>query len=880
MEELMIVACPHCGARHTLPASKIPQLGGILTCRRCEANFDLSLPPRDDGPDPESATLRGKGSTPRGNSENPTIASETTGSELSTDGAARPSTKSDEHAGAPEREAVSAKTLESAEELASPSEDTPPEAAAPASSPSEGADSEDRGSEVSALDAPPSEGAASKAEPSEAPDSETTSDGVPSESTSDGVPSEDALSEVPVSESAPSEAANSKGVLSVVATSETDSASAPSEAAASETPSEGELSEGASGPAQTVSTESRAAVPVSRAAAETEAALPPGEPASPDAKSSSVNGRTTNDPTPDADGLAERDLRARSKAAPAPAAASGEDTPWVARIEEEVSALGDDDEPLLAEEFLHPQPASESAEDEVEGLRLEVSDGEPGEGEEQELLPAPVSARAPASSPEQAPETRVFDDLPAPRSRGPDANFDTPDSGIEAALAERHFTPRSVRSHADDDEDDGPPAGAARGPASLDPTLAGEAIPAPLAREAAVATLSAKSATDSPGPRSPVPTPLPTPSLRSSRTPAPTPTPAMRAPERSAASPLFFPPGVEDTRGRASPGGSATGDLGRPKASRTPAPRSSSERSTPPPPRSNSGVRTPRPRTGSVASAPPRVGTISPTPLFPARSNAPSPPSRPLSPPVPPRAVTGGVLSERPELPTRGASPSVFRGPLDPDLPPEPPPAEARPRRGTPTGVSAGTVGLALAATGVSGLLVGSLVLSGISSEPRTPLEGPSGEVKTVARAPVESAATVGAGSGRLALSDVAPPREQAFLTTAARLASRVGGSGGPEVPAGTVVRRLANHDGWALVLVEPAGPVGFVEADRLAQQKPIQAMAREFVFEGCAAPELPCLSSARSQRDLCLDGCRSLGSRCEAACRIAFEQCQRDCRR
>ncbi|MEL6189977.1 MAG: hypothetical protein AAFU79_35580, partial [Myxococcota bacterium] len=122
--------------------------------------------------------------------------------------------------------------------------------------------------------------------------------------------------------------------------------------------------------------------------------------------------------------------------------------------------------------------------------------------------------------------------------------------------------------------------------------------------------------------------------------------------------------------------------------------------------------------------------------------------------------------------------------------------------------------------------------------------------------------------------------QDSAFLSIDAQLVSMVGGTTGPNVTAGTEVRRLASHDGWTLVLVEPSGPVGFVEADRLTRQKPIQAMARDFAFTGCVAPELPCLSSAREQRDRCVDACGPLGSRCETACRIAFEQCQRDCRR
>jgi hypothetical protein len=85
-------------------------------------------------------------------------------------------------------------------------------------------------------------------------------------------------------------------------------------------------------------------------------------------------------------------------------------------------------------------------------------------------------------------------------------------------------------------------------------------------------------------------------------------------------------------------------------------------------------------------------------------------------------------------------------------------------------------------------------------------------------------------------------------------------------------------------VLVEPGGPVGFVEADVLEEQKPVVTLAAENAFEGCAGrPPAPCRAHAQRQLERCLEGCGATeerSDRCAAVCRVAFENCARACRR
>ncbi|MEL6186310.1 MAG: hypothetical protein AAFU79_16925, partial [Myxococcota bacterium] len=229
------------------------------------------------------------------------------------------------------------------------------------------------------------------------------------------------------------------------------------------------------------------------------------ETSKPEAKErSTADGTQTPRPAQDGEAATEVSDETASAAPSASAGLSPEvelspDPSAVARAELDSADVfitdAEEDEPLLAAEDGSTSPSASgdepilAADDdgslgEVEGLRLEVASGEPVGDDEQELLPASVGPSSGRSS-EDAEATGNFDDLPAPRSQAPDAHFDTPDSGIEAALAERHFTPRPVRGGAEDDEEEFTPETLA-GPISLEPTLAGEPIPAPLARDAAV----------------------------------------------------------------------------------------------------------------------------------------------------------------------------------------------------------------------------------------------------------------------------------------------------------------------------------------------------------------------------------------------------------
>ena len=106
----------------------------------------------------------------------------------------------------------------------------------------------------------------------------------------------------------------------------------------------------------------------------------------------------------------------------------------------------------------------------------------------------------------------------------------------------------------------------------------------------------------------------------------------------------------------------------------------------------------------------------------------------------------------------------------------------------------------------------------------------------------------------------------------------------GPRVgrlEAGAEVERLDAHDGWVLVLAGPSGPVGFVEADHLAAEKPLVTLAAEKAFSDCERGP-GCLSSARRQRLRCEEACDGQAGaareKCRAACGMAFETCRSAC--
>ncbi|MEQ9496349.1 MAG: zinc-ribbon domain-containing protein [Deltaproteobacteria bacterium] len=98
---------------------------------------------------------------------------------------------------------------------------------------------------------------------------------------------------------------------------------------------------------------------------------------------------------------------------------------------------------------------------------------------------------------------------------------------------------------------------------------------------------------------------------------------------------------------------------------------------------------------------------------------------------------------------------------------------------------------------------------------------------------------------------------------------------------AGQLVQRYDRRGDFALVLVAPDGPVGFVDEGRLGAQKPIVALAEDIAFEGCSSTGSTldaCLFEAKQKEGACVDGCGADGARCREACQIAFERCTRQC--
>ncbi len=102
---------------------------------------------------------------------------------------------------------------------------------------------------------------------------------------------------------------------------------------------------------------------------------------------------------------------------------------------------------------------------------------------------------------------------------------------------------------------------------------------------------------------------------------------------------------------------------------------------------------------------------------------------------------------------------------------------------------------------------------------------------------------------------------------------------------AGQLVRRYDAKGDYALVLVEPDGPVGFVAERSLGASKPIVALADDLAFEGCS-PEGrtvdTCLFEAKQKEGTCVDRCGATGDpsavRCKEACGVAFDRCTRGC--
>lgn len=252
----------------------------------------------------------------------------------------------------------------------------------------------------------------------------------------------------------------------------------------------------------------------------------------------------------------------------------------------------------------------------------------------------------------------------------------------------------------------------------------------------------------------------------------------------------------------------------------------------------------------------------------------------------------GSVSRARPgsAVGVRGAAPvapysTPLGTPLDPELPPQAPVVEAG---GSKNAILVGGI---LGALGLFGGLIAALTLPrGVPSSdpmlvPPTAVAGPAralpAGVKMDPRTAQESSAAPAPSQAQPRGSFA--PQGHAYVGRPVRLRERIGGRPQTRLEAGFLVRRLVAQDGWVLVLVEPRGPAGFVEADALEDQKPIVSLALERAFAGCLPVNPTCLSGARRQRARCLERCVNEDvplARCESACRMAFEKCRSGCRR
>jgi len=106
----------------------------------------------------------------------------------------------------------------------------------------------------------------------------------------------------------------------------------------------------------------------------------------------------------------------------------------------------------------------------------------------------------------------------------------------------------------------------------------------------------------------------------------------------------------------------------------------------------------------------------------------------------------------------------------------------------------------------------------------------------------------------------------------------------------GRLVRRYDTTGSWALVMVEPNGPAGFVDTRYLGAKKPIATLAKTLAFDACRATSRKarpaCRAAAQTQLQQCNEGCgegqaqdpESAQGRCEAACALAFDRCTSAC--
>jgi predicted Zn finger-like uncharacterized protein len=101
----------------------------------------------------------------------------------------------------------------------------------------------------------------------------------------------------------------------------------------------------------------------------------------------------------------------------------------------------------------------------------------------------------------------------------------------------------------------------------------------------------------------------------------------------------------------------------------------------------------------------------------------------------------------------------------------------------------------------------------------------------------------------------------------------------------GELVKVEPINEEWALVLVEPEGPAGFIPVRLLGPQQSIAKLAADARFEGCeseAGGQIdPCLLGAKQSQDACLTKCGPSARpsvRCVEACGVAFDRCVKEC--
>lgn len=105
------------------------------------------------------------------------------------------------------------------------------------------------------------------------------------------------------------------------------------------------------------------------------------------------------------------------------------------------------------------------------------------------------------------------------------------------------------------------------------------------------------------------------------------------------------------------------------------------------------------------------------------------------------------------------------------------------------------------------------------------------------------------------------------------------------KLEAGALVRLYPGTDEWALVVVEPEGPAGFLPKPLLGVQLPLARLAADLAFPGCAveggASVDDCLFDAKQAQEACTERCggpTNAPVRCVEACGAAFDACSKTC--